>query len=300
MCAICWKTRRLPCSRCGTETYVALRWPSGPVCADCVDQALAQPQLCSRCGNSRPDVALPGSPACCPECADLWFGYQCRTCGQFTRPLRRGQCARCQIVAEITVALPGGVPEALSEFLDEKLWNDPERGIRWLRNSATARLLFPLLVKPEITHETLDSAAGTASKRAVARLRWTLITTGILTDRSPGLEHYYQRVAELLEPVPTGDLIAVRRYARWAVTRPLHERVLNGEAPTADLLQWPLARIRTAAQFTVSRSRTSRAIPRNGNAVSPGSVDSRASQHRAHIARLRCLGSLPRLHGTRP
>jgi hypothetical protein len=260
MCAVCWRSQRLPCSRCGTETYVALRWLSGPVCADCVDHALAVPAPCSLCEAARPSVAAPGAPPCCPQCAGLRFDYQCTRCGRFTRPLRKGQCARCQIAAEISAALPGGVPEAFSELLNEKLWDDPERGIRWLRNSAAARLLLPLLAESEITHATLDAAEGGASRRAIAQLRWTLITAGILPDRDPSLDYYHQRVTELLGPVPASDLIAVRRYARWAVTRPLHERVLGGEVPTADLIQWPLARIRTAAQFTIALDRAGQSL----------------------------------------
>jgi hypothetical protein len=260
MCAACWKARRLPCSRCGTDTFAALRYLAGPVCADCVDESLARPRACSRCGASRPDVATPGTQACCPECADLRFDYQCTACGQFTRPLRRGRCARCQITAELATRVPGGIPDAFADLLHDRLWDDPERGIRWLRNSATARILLPLLAEPEITHETLDFLAGPGGKKAAARLRWTLVTAGILPDKDPSLDHYHQRVAELLAHVPAGSLMAVRRYARWAVTRPLHERVLAGEVPTTDLTQWPLARIRTAAQFTASLDRAGRSL----------------------------------------
>lgn len=252
MCTGCRQAHRLPCSRCGTDTYVALRWPSGPVCADCVDQALAEPGPCSRCGTSRPDVAGPGTPACCPECADLWFGYQCTDCGQFTRPLRRGQCARCQVTAALAAAAPDGVPAALEPLLDEMLWDDPDRGIRWLRDSTVARLLLSLLAVPEVTHEALDAAAaaGMAGRRAAERLRGLLAASGALPYRDTGLGHYEDRVAEIVSAVPAASQMAVRRYARWAVTRPLQERAAGGEAPSADLARWPLARIRAAAQFT--------------------------------------------------
>ena len=250
MCMACWKSQRLPCSRCGTETYIALRWPSGPVCADCVDQALAAPEPCSRCGTVRPSVAAPGSLPHCPECADLRFGYQCTGCGQFTRPLRNGQCARCQITACLAAAVPGGVPGALSEFLDEALWDDPERGIRWLRGSPAARIMLSLLAAPPVTHESLDAAAGTADGPAAERLRSMLVAAGVLPYRDPGLDHYHRRVAELLSAVPAESQMAVRRYARWAVTRPLRQRVLDGEVPSADLIRWPIDRIRTAVQFS--------------------------------------------------
>jgi hypothetical protein len=190
----------------------------------------------------------------------LQFDYQCAACGQFTRPLRRGRCARCQITAELATRVSGGIPGAFADLLHDRLRDDPERGIRWLRNSAEARILLPLLAEPEITHESLDFLAGPGRKKAVARLRWTLVTGGILPGKDPSLDHYHQRVAELLGHVPAGSLMAVRRYARWAVTRPLHERVLAGEVATADLTQWPLARIRTAAQFSASLDRAGRSL----------------------------------------
>jgi hypothetical protein len=260
MCIACWRSQRLPCSRCGTQTYVALRWPSGAVCADCVDQALAAPQPCSRCGTARPSVAASGVPPCCPQCAGLRFDYQCTGCGQFTRPMRDGQCARCQITAALAAAAPGGVPGVLSELLDEMLWNDPERGIRWLRASPVARLMLSLLAAPGITHESLDAAAGAASRPAAERLRYMLAAAGVLPHRDPGLDYYQRRVAEILSAVPAVSQMAVRRYARWAVTRPLHERVASGEVPSADLLRWPLIRIRTAAQFTAGLAQAGQSL----------------------------------------
>jgi hypothetical protein len=53
-CAACWRAQRLPCSYCCEVTLVALRWQAGPVCSDCVDDALANPQPCGSCGRLRP------------------------------------------------------------------------------------------------------------------------------------------------------------------------------------------------------------------------------------------------------
>jgi hypothetical protein len=165
--------------------------------------------------------------------------------------MRNGQCARCQVAAVVSAAAPGGVPAALGPLLDEMLWDDPSRGIRWLRASPVARLLLSLLAAPEVTHEALDAAAqGTAGRRATDRLRGLLAASGALPFRDSGLSHYEDRVAEILAAVPAASQMAVRRYARWAVTRPLQERAASGETPSADLIRWPLARIRAAAQFT--------------------------------------------------
>jgi hypothetical protein len=262
MCAVCWKSQRLSCSRCGTETYVALRWLSGPVCADCVDQALAAPAPCLRCDATRPNVAGPGSPPCCPQCAGLRFDYQCTRCGQFTRPLRTGQCARCQITAALAAAAPGGIPAALTPLLDEMVWDDPSRGIRWLRVSPVARLLLTMLAAPEVTHEALEDAAaqGAAGRRTAERLRGLLAASGALPYRDTGMLHYEARVAEILTTVPAVSQMAVRRYARWAVTRPLQERAANSEAAAADLARWPLARIRAAVQFTAGLAKAGQSL----------------------------------------
>jgi hypothetical protein len=241
---------------------VALRWPPGPVCADCVDAALAAPQTCLRCGNRRPNVAAAGESPCCPGCADLRFGYQCAGCGRFTRPLRRSRCARCRLVAEIAAAAPGEIPAILTEFADESLLSDPVRGLRRFQASAVAPVLRALLAGAPATHQTLDQALQDPGRgdppraadhtMAVERLRSELVAAGVFPPREPGLHRYHQRVAELIAAVPTPGQLIVRRYARWAVTRPLQERLLEGATLTAGLTRWPLTRVRVAARFTAT------------------------------------------------
>ena len=268
LCLACWRSQRRPCSRCGTVTLVALRWLAGPVCADCVDAALTAPQACLRCGNNRPNVAAAGQGPCCPACADLRFDYQCAGCGRFTRPLRHGRCARCRLVAEIAAAAPGGVPASLTEFVDEALLSDPVRGVRRFQASAAAPVLRALLAGTSATHQTVDQALQDSGRgatpgapgpprvvdhtMAVERLRSDLVAAGVLPPREPALHRYHQRVTELIAAVPSPGQLVVRRYARWAVTRPLQERLLDGATLTAGLTRWPLTRVRVAAQFTAA------------------------------------------------
>ena len=268
LCLACWRSQRRPCSLCGTVTLVALRWPEGPVCADCVDAALAAPQTCLRCGNNRPNVAAAGQGPCCPACADLRFDYQCAGCGRFTRPLRHGRCARCRLVAEIAAAAPGGVPASLTEFVDEALLSDPVRGVRRFQASAAAPVLRALLAGTSATHQTVDQALQDSGRgatpgapgpprvadhtMAVERFRSDLVAAGVLPPREPALHRYHQRVTELIAAVPSPGQLVVRRYARWAVTRPLQGRLLDGATLTAGLTRWPLTRVRVAAQFTAA------------------------------------------------
>ena len=87
---------------------------------------------------------------------------------------------------------------------------------------------------------------------AVERLRSDLVAAGVLPPREPALHRYHQRVTELIAAVPSPGQLVVRRYARWAVTRPLQERLLDGATLTAGLTRWPLTRVRVAAQFTAA------------------------------------------------
>jgi hypothetical protein len=52
--------------------------------------------------------------------------------------------------------------------------------------------------------------------------------------------------------VPEQVRLVVRRYLRWAVTRPLQQRVDAGATVTPQLVDWPLERARVACQFTAA------------------------------------------------
>jgi len=266
-CAPCWRHQRLACSGCGEITLVALRWPTGPVCAGCVDDALAAPRPCDTCGKLRPNVAAANAPAQCPGCADLRFDYECTGCGRFTRPLRRGHCPSCELVAAIRAAVPAGIPEELTEFVEEALLANPGRGLRILRAAGTAAVLRGILsgtaaprTPPPATalsRRRVPALADQADRGDVedagllAELRTALAAAGIV-PREPSLAYYHQRVDELLAAVPDPARLVVRRYLRWAVTRPLQAEVDAGATITNSLVDWPLQRAKVAAQFTTA------------------------------------------------
>jgi hypothetical protein len=270
-CAPCWRHQRLPCSGCGEVALVALRWLAGPVCAGCVDDALAAPQRCATCGKLRPNVASAGAAAQCPDCADLRFDYECAGCGRFTRPLQRGQCPSCRLVAALRVAVPDGVAEELTEFVEEALLTNAGRGLRILRAPRTAALLRGILsgahtasgrrpVTVALSPRRFAAKPGTGitaqtggddEADLLAELRTALAVTGIL-PREPSLTHYQQRVDELVGAVPDPARLVVRRYVRWAVTRSLQAQVDAGATITNGLVRWPLQRARIAALFTTA------------------------------------------------
>lgn len=276
-CASCWRLQRLPCTRCGEVTLVALRWPTGPVCSNCVDDALADPQPCASCASIRPNVAALGTATQCPSCADLRFDYQCVDCGQFTRPLRRGRCLRCRLIAEIRAAAPAGVPEEMAEFVEEALLANPGCGLRILRTPQAAQLLREILGGVPASHRALDRVTRgghgipTTRQRAHAsaqpfvdadepqhatgpidELRTALVVAGILPSREPTLNTYHERVNGLITSVPEPARLIVRRYVRWTVTRPLQQRVDDGVTVTPELVRWPLLRVKVAAQFVAA------------------------------------------------
>lgn len=267
-CGPCWRNQRLACSGCGEITLVALRWPAGPVCAGCVDDALAAPQPCATCGQVRPSVAAANAPAQCPACADLRFDYECTGCGRFTRPLRRGHCLSCELVAAIRAVVPAGIPDELTEFVEEALLANPGRGLRILRAPGTAALLRGLLTGAHASAPTSLPPTALSRRRVpnggdqsdpgdvgdaglLAELRTALAAAGIL-PREPSLTYYHQRVDELLAAVPDPARLVVRRDVRWAVTRPLQTQVDAGAVITNSLVDWPLQRAKVAAQFTTA------------------------------------------------
>jgi hypothetical protein len=267
-CSSCWRAQRLPCSRCREVTLVALRWPDGPVCAGCVDEALADPQPCTGCGMSRPNVAAGGAPPRCPSCTNLRFDYQCTGCGTFVRPLLRGRCVPCRLAHAIRAVAPDGIPAELTEFVEEALLAIPARGLRILNNPKAAALLRRVITEYAKRRDgavgqsggavllrhlppqrlATDDQEPDASTELLGELRTALAAGGVL-PHEPSLERYHQRVQELIASVSGPARIILRRYTRWSLTRPLQLDVDDGATVTEGLVRWPLTRARVAAQF---------------------------------------------------
>lgn len=247
---------------------MALRWPDGPVCAECVDDALAAPQPCTGCGMSRPNVAAGGAPPRCPSCADLRFDYQCTGCETFVRPLRRGRCVPCRLADTIRAVAPDGVPAELTEFVEEALLANPTRGLRILHNPKAAALLRRVITefakrqdgavgplasavvlrRPPRQQSGADNQGPDASVELLGELRTALAVTGVL-PHEPSLERYHVRMQELIASVPGSARVILPRYVRWSLTRPLQQEVDDGATVTEGLVRWPLTRARVAAQF---------------------------------------------------
>jgi hypothetical protein len=86
----------------------------------------------------------------------------------------------------------------------------------------------------------------------VEELRTALVVAGLVPPQRPTLDRYYRRVDELVASVPEQVRLVVRRDVRWAVTRPLQQRVDAGATVTPQLVDWPLERARVACQFTAA------------------------------------------------
>jgi hypothetical protein len=77
-----------------------------------------------------------------------------------------------------------------------------------------------------------------------------LVVAGLVPPQKPSLDRYHRRIDEMIASVPEQARLVVRRYVRWAVTRPLQQKVDTGATVTPQLVDWPLERARVACQFT--------------------------------------------------
>ncbi|MFI7025100.1 hypothetical protein ACIBMZ_20525 [Micromonospora sp. NPDC049900] len=257
----------------------------------------------------RPNVAGDGEPARCPDCADLRFDYQCAGCGRFTRPLRRGNCPACRLTAAIRAAVPEGVSDELTEFVEEALLVNPGRGLRILGAPETAALLRGILStgrRPQariyggparLRHQqgTGQPPCGNGEHHdgeLLAELRTALAVAGILPSE-PSLDRYQERVDELVASVPESARLVVRRYVRWALTRPLQRQVDDGATITASLVRWPLLRARVATEFTTAACTHSGGL----DGIGQSHLDAWLTELPSHRAPLRAFVRWATAHG---
>ena len=307
-CSACYRNLRAVCARCTKSALIALRWPAGPICSGCVETALANPQTCGGCGQLRPNVSAADKAAQCPCCAGVRFAYQCTDCGCFTRSLRRGRCVSCRLMAAIRAVVPAGVSAEVTGFLKEALLGNPGRSLRILRGAKTGGRLHAILAAVPTGAQSQDKPRRVGARRlgpAVrvtpeqrcdgerrTALRTALATAGILPFE-PSLEHYHRRVAELVDAVPSPARLVVRRYVRWAVTRPLQRRVDQGVTLTQSIVRWPLERARVATLFTIAVSAQGLALA----GVTQAHLDTWMNELPSHRAALRAFVRWSADHG---
>jgi hypothetical protein len=77
-----------------------------------------------------------------------------------------------------------------------------------------------------------------------------LVVAGLVSPQKPSLDRYHRRIDEMIVSVPEQARLVVRRYVRWAATRPLQQKVDTGATVTPQLVDWPLERARVTCQFT--------------------------------------------------
>ena len=84
---------------------IRVRWPDGAICGICFREAAHTYGVCAGCGDDR---LLPGrdehAKPICRDCAGITTTMTCGRCGVEAERFRNGQCARCVIEADLTLA----------------------------------------------------------------------------------------------------------------------------------------------------------------------------------------------------
>lgn len=142
-------TGTLLCDRCeNLVPKIRVRWPDGAICGACFSLAANTYGTCAHCSDNR---MLPGrSPSgeqICRECAGIDTRLTCDTCEREAERLRRGQCAPCIVVEDLTAILkPNDPPDLRLHRLIRELatTSRPRSTLTWMRLPAAKRLLAML------------------------------------------------------------------------------------------------------------------------------------------------------------
>lgn len=73
-------------------------------------------------------------------------------------------------------------------------------------------------------------------------------------DQDAPLDNYDRQVRALLNAVPEPNQLIVRRYTRWAVTKPLRQKTATDTVVSTETTRWPLKKVKVAARFTAVAS----------------------------------------------
>lgn len=235
---------------------IRIRWPEGPVCVKCYDDAVHTRGQCGGCDVAR---LLPGiGPAgvqLCTDCAGGLGDFTCCRCGLEGPRYRAGECARCVLSERLAACLDDGTgairPELQPFYESFRSMPRARGGLLWLSKPHIPPLLRALAGGDvPLTHAGLNTLQPW---RAVIHLRDLLVEADVLppVDRFLFLLEQWLPawLASIEDPQHRGVL---ERFATWHVLRQL--RNTSAKQPT-DSGRANLARhtLRTSAQADVDR-----------------------------------------------
>ena len=235
-CHRCWVANHLaPCSGCGQTSRPVARRDDGTVLCGICHRKSKSPVACTGCGRvGHHQVGGASGP---PRCTRCWAHEQleCARCGTTTTAeLRWPAGPICSPCVDLAFASPQ--PCATCHAVQPNVAADgnPPQCPR----CADLRFHYQCAGCGTFTRRLRDGRCPTCN-----------LIDARQPDRAPTLDAYHKRVDDLLATVSEPARLVIRRYVRWAVTRPLQRMVSEGDAVRSDLLHWPLDRVRTATLF---------------------------------------------------
>lgn len=217
------------CARCGSLVpRFRVHWPDGGICGPCYTSAVNTYGPCAHCNTDR---LLPGrSPSgesICRDCAGIHTNLVCDRCGEEGERIRRGSCARCIIVEDLTTVLrPNDPPDLRLHRLIRELASTgrPQSIITWMRSATAAPLLQRLGNRElQLSHDAFDREPPS---RSVEHLREMLTHHMILPSR--GDIHLARFEAWLDQRLATFESLphihqSLERFGRWHHLRRLRQ-----------------------------------------------------------------------------
>lgn len=227
------------CTRCpATTERRGVYWPEEFVCRRCYQQATRRRGTCPDCAAA--DRLLPGIDAqkrsICTDCAGIDDPrLTCTGCGDQDEPHRRGFCARCCPMTDLTelFTAPGadGITEELRPLLEALVAQPNARSaLVWMNKLHVHDLLAGLADgRYPISHDTF---ADHPSPRTARHMRDLLVQCGIL----PTYDRHLDRFTTWLDTIIASDDIAhsrdvMRQFVTWKHLRTLRARAEHTPLP---------------------------------------------------------------------
>lgn len=214
------------CARCHrTGVRFATTWPEGRICRRCYQRATRIHGECISCATTRllPGL-IEGSPACV-DCAEIPKDFHCTRCGREDEPVRRGLCAHCCLVDDLTALLADGhgdISPIVRPLFDALTSQTLARSATiWLINNPAAKQLLRDLATGVVplTHDTF-TAHGSPQK--VLYLRQLCIEHGLLERVNFDIERFQSWVDQMTATEHASDARLIRQFARWVHLPRMH------------------------------------------------------------------------------
>jgi len=251
-CQSCWPRQPRECADCGQITRPHATWPMGTICRPCYLRRARHPQPCHQCHTLRVLVGRSdtGQDLCGPCSGAPHLNFTCLRCRRPGDIYADGLCSHCvgsdRVRALLTDPDTGTVPQPLAPLLDALATVNGPSLVKWVKRSATARLLGTWVAdKEDISHESLDRLPQVNTTREI---RQTLVTAGVLAERDEPLAQQQLWVATFLDGLPAPQQRVLRPYAEWQILRRARRKARRGRYVRGSS-RHDRRKLRAAAQF---------------------------------------------------